>query len=89
MAYEGMDPDEVEGLARRIDGEAQSLSGIITKLDGLVSSMQANWDGADSARFHDTYANQYRGQMTTAVDHLNQLSAAAIHNAGEQRTTSA
>ena len=89
MAYEGMDPDEVDGLARRINTEANNLHGIVSKLDGLVNTMHANWDGADSVRFHDTYQNQYRGQMTTAIDHLNNLATVATHNASEQRSTSA
>jgi WXG100 family type VII secretion target len=88
MAYEGMDPDEVEALGRRINTEATTLGGIITKLDGLVQSMGTNWQGADSTRFHDAYSQQYRTQMATAVRQLETLSQAAISNAGEQRRAS-
>lgn len=87
--WHGMDPDEVDGLARRINSEASNLQSVMTKLDGLVSSMQTNWSGTDSTRFHDTYQSQYRGQIANAIQHLNSLATTAMNNANEQRATSA
>ncbi|MGN6609249.1 MAG: WXG100 family type VII secretion target [Jatrophihabitans sp.] len=88
MNFQGMDPDEVEGIGRQISSEAQSLQGIIRQLDGIVNTMQANWLGDDSNRFHSTYTTQYRQQMNQAVQQLEQLSSAAIRNANEQRSVS-
>lgn len=89
MAQLGMDPDEVETLARQLSSQAETLSGIITRLDGLVSSMHTNWQGTDSDRFHDMYSSQYRTQINAAVQNLNTLSSTALNQAGEQRRTSA
>lgn len=88
MAYEGMDVDQVESLGHQLNTQANSLAQIKTKLDGLVSSMAANWDGADSLRFHDTWTSQYSRQVTDAITNLSTLSQVAIRQAAEQRQTS-
>ncbi len=84
----GMDPDQVEQLGGRINSEAQNLQALMTKLDGLVQSMQNNWKGTDSDRFATEYTGQYRGQINAAVQQLEALSQTAIRNANEQRQTS-
>ena len=60
MAFEGMDPDQIESLGRRLQGEANSLHSIMQQLDGLVNNMSQNWLGADSTRFQASYQQQYR-----------------------------
>ena len=88
MAFEGMDPDQIEALGRRLHGEAASLNGIIQRLDGLVGNMAQNWLGADSTRFQSTYHQQYRQQLNHATQQLEQLGSAALRNANEQRAAS-
>lgn len=86
--FQGMDPDEVEAIGRQINSEAHALQGLIRQLDGIVQTMHASWQGDDSNRFNQTYTSQYRAQMNQAVQHLEQLSNAALRNASEQRGVS-
>lgn len=89
MAFEGMDPDQVESLGRQLQGQQSALSGLISQLDGLTTNMSQNWLGNDSNRFQQTWHGQYRQQLQHAADQLGQLGQVAISNAAEQRRTSA
>jgi uncharacterized protein YukE len=89
MAFEGMDPDQVDSLGRQLQGQQTALQGIITTLDHLASSMATNWVGADSSRFQQTWTGQYRTQLNQAASQLGTLAHQAISNAGQQRQTSA
>ena len=88
MAFEGMDPDQIESLGRRLQGEANSLHSIMQQLDGLVNNMSQNWLGADSTRFQASYQQQYRTQLVHASEQLANLGSVALRNAGEQRAAS-
>jgi uncharacterized protein YukE len=89
MAFEGMDPDQVESLGRQLQHQESALHGIISQLDGLVNSMATNWLGQDSTRFQHSWSGQYRTQLTRAAQQLGTLGSHAISNASEQRRTSA
>lgn len=89
MAFEGMDPDQVDVLGRQLQSQESHLTGLINQLDGLTSTMASNWLGNDSTRFQQTWHGQYRQQLQHAATQLGQLGQTAIQNAAQQRSTSA
>ena len=88
MAFEGMDPDQVEHHGNQLLSESGNLEHLIQSITAQVSTLAANWQGQDSEQFQHEWSNSYLHQMRKAQEALNQLGHAALRNAREQRETS-
>jgi WXG100 family type VII secretion target len=88
MAFEGMDPDQVEQHGRQLLAESGNIEHLIQTITGQVTTLAASWQGHDSDQFHSEWSNTYLRQMQSARDALHTLGTVALHNADEQRRTS-
>lgn len=89
MAFEGMDPDQVEQYGHQLLAESNNIENLVHAITSQVSTLAASWQGQDSDQFQQEWSNTYIHQMQQARDALQHLGQAALHNAQEQRHTSA
>lgn len=89
MAFEGMDPDQIEQYGHQLLSEGNNVENLVHAITSQVSTLAANWQGQDSNQFQQEWSNTYIHQMQQARDALIRLGQVALHNAQEQRETSA
>lgn len=89
MAFEGMDPDQVEQHGHQLLAESSNIENLVHAITSQVSTLAGNWQGQDSEQFQQEWSNTYLHQMQQAREALHQLGQAALRNAQEQRATSA
>jgi uncharacterized protein YukE len=88
MAFEGMDPDQVEHYGNQLLTEAANVGHLIQQIQSNVTAVAANWVGQDSDQFQQEWSGNYIRQMQQAENALATLGHAALSNASEQRNTS-
>jgi WXG100 family type VII secretion target len=89
MAFEGMNPDQVEQYGHQLVAESSNIENLIHSITSQVSTLAANWQGQDSEQFQREWSGTYIRQMQSAHDALYHLGQAALRNAHDQRQTSA
>ena len=89
MPFEGMDIDQVADLARQLDANARTLTGIAALLGGLAEALGQQWRGAAAAVFARDFEASHRPAIVAAAQQLSDLHARVIANLGQQQTASA
>lgn len=89
MSFEGMDADQLRGLAAQIDGDAQALSTLVTTMTGVVTRLTLLWHGPAAVTFEQDWQARYRPALLAAFDVLTDLHTHLINNINQQAFTSA
>jgi len=89
MSFEGMDADELRGLATQINTDAQTLSGLVTNMTGVVARLTLFWHGPMVAVFEQDWQTKYRPSLLAAYDTLTALHTHLVNNIGQQASASA
>lgn len=85
----GMNPDEVEAMARKIQGQhVEAIRNLVREVEGLVNSTSAIWVGTDAERFRSWWPEK-RSRMNAIAEDLNGFGQSALNNAKEQRQATA
>jgi uncharacterized protein YukE len=88
MAFEGMDVDAVETIAKQLQHQADQIHSVISTVDGLINQAEGAWKGGDATQFRDWWTSQHRPALTQAGEAVRGLGQSAMNNASEQRTVS-
>jgi WXG100 family type VII secretion target len=88
MAFEGMDPDQVEQYGHQLLTESSNVEHLMQTIGSHVNSLAASWQGSDSEQFQHEWSGNYVRQMHNAARALHDLGQAALRNAEDQRRTS-
>jgi uncharacterized protein YukE len=81
-----MNPDEVEGLGRRLRQAADQLNSIINELNSRVTS--TTWEGPDARQFKGQWWPEHRQHLSATATALGGFGQSALNNATEQRNVS-
>ena len=66
MSFEGMDVDQLQGLAKQIDSDAQALDSLVTTLTGVVGTITLLWNGPVAATFEQDWQSKNRPALLAA-----------------------
>jgi uncharacterized protein YukE len=89
MSFEGMDVDQLRGLATRINTDAQTLSGLVITMTGVVGRLAEYWHGPVATAFEQDWQTRYRPSLLAAHDTLTALHAHLVNNVSQQAAASA
>jgi uncharacterized protein YukE len=89
MSFEGMDVDQLQGLARQIDADAQTLSDLVTTLTGVAGRLPFYWQGPVAVTFEQDWQAKYRPALLAAGNTLAALHAHLVSNINRQAAASA
>lgn len=89
MSLEGMDADQVQQVARQLDGYARALTHITSALGTLTGELSYHWQGPASAAFQQQWAAQHRAALGGAAQALTDMHAHLIANMQQQIQASA
>jgi uncharacterized protein YukE len=88
MPFEGMDADQLRSLAAQIDTDAQTLSGLVATLTGVVAELTLFWRGPMVAVFEQDWQAKYRPSLLAASDTLTSLHTHLVSNISQQTSAS-
>lgn len=88
MALVGMDVEQVRGLAKQLDQQAQEIQNVIGQIDKLIGQLMGAWQGKDANDFHDWWNSQHKPALAKAQEAIHGLSVSANNNAQEQEQVS-
>jgi len=89
VSLEGMDVDEAQRLAQRLDANAQALGRIAAALTALTAELGQSWQGPAAAVFQHQWAGQYRAALTGAAQAMADLHGHLTANIAQQLQASA
>jgi hypothetical protein len=89
MPFEGMDADQLRGLAAQINTDAQTLSGLVTTMTGVVAELTLFWQGPMVAVFEQDWQTKHRPSLLAAHDTLTGLHTHLVSNIDQQASASA
>jgi uncharacterized protein YukE len=89
MSFEGMDADQLRGLAAQINRDAQALSGLVTTMTGVVARLSHFWHGPVAVTFEQDWQTRYRPALLAACGTLTDLHAHLVSNIDQQASASA
>lgn len=89
MAFEGMDVDRLQGLARQIDSDAQALDRLVTTLTGVAEALTLLWNGPVAAAFEQDWQSKNRPALLAAHHTLTDLHTHLVANVSQQTSASA
>ena len=69
----GLTPDQMRGRAGEFTSAANTLSDVITKMDGLLTNLQDEWKGASSQSFKSKF-DELRPGFVKAKDLIDEIS---------------
>ena len=84
--YIGMNPDEVEDLAKDLELRAGDLETLLSTLTSKLST--TTWVGTDRNRFEEAWQGTISLNLTNAANQLREAGGAARSDASAQRLTS-
>ncbi len=79
-------PDQMRERANQYRNEADTVNGVITKMDGLLSDLQAEWEGASSESYAARYEELKPG-FVKAEELIREIAAALDSTANIVETT--
>ncbi len=82
----GLDPEEMERVASRMDAEAQRMDEAIRQVTSQLKSTQ--WVGPDRDRFEQQWTSEHQVSVRRTVELLRENARNLKRHAKEQRTTS-
>jgi hypothetical protein len=88
MAFEGLDVEAVEELARQLHAQSERLGSISGAVNLLVDHSGHVWQGPSAEQFAGDWHQHYRPSLLGAMEALQGLSVSAANNAHDQRTAS-
>lgn len=88
MPMEGMNVEAVRQLGRDLNGQANQLMSVSSRVDALVNDVRQNWMGPDAVAFVGWWRNEHRPKLQSLIDVLIGLGKAAANNADEQEQAS-
>jgi uncharacterized protein YukE len=89
MSFEGMDVDQLQGLAKQIDSDAQALDKLVITLTGVVGTLTLLWNGPVAATFEQDWQSKNRPALRSAYDILTSLHTHLVNNISQQTSASA
>ena len=89
MSFEGMDVDQLQGLAKQIDSDAQALDNLVTSLTGVVGTITLLWNGPVAATFEQDWRSKNRPALLAAYNTLTALHTHLVNNINQQTSASA
>ncbi len=89
MSFEGMDLDQLRGLAAQIDKDAQTLDGLVITMTSVVAELTLFWHGPTVAVFEQDWQTKYRPSLLAAYDTLTALHTHLVNNIDQQTSASA
>ena len=89
MSFEGMDVDQLQGLAKQIDADAQTLDNLVNTLTGVVSTLTHLWNGPVATTFEQGWQSKNRPALLTASNTLRDLHTHLVSNISQQTSASA
>jgi len=89
MPFEGMDADQLRGLAARVDSDANTLSGLVATMTGVVAGLAVSWQGPMVAVFEQDWQAKHRPSLLAAHDTLTGLHTHLVSNIDQQASASA
>jgi uncharacterized protein YukE len=89
MSFEGMDADQLRGLAAQINTDAQTLSGLVTTMTGVLAELTLFWQGPMVAVFERDWQAKHRPSLLAAHDTLTGLHTHLVSNIDQQTSASA
>ena len=89
MSFEGMDVDQLQGLAKQIESDAQALYNLVTSLTGVVGTLTLLWNGPVAATFEQDWQSKNRPALLAAYDTLTNLHTHLVSNISQQTSASA
>jgi len=60
-------PDDMREIARKYNSEAEEVSGVIDRMDGLFNNLQSEWEGQASQAYAQRYT-ELRPGFVSAKD---------------------
>ena len=84
-----MDVDQAQGLARRLEANAQALASIDAALAGLASELSHYWRGPALAAFQQQWATRHRPALGNATQALADMHTHLVANIQQQLRASA
>jgi uncharacterized protein YukE len=89
MSFEGMDVDQLRGLATQINTDTQTLSGLMINMTAVVGQLTLFWQGPMVAVFELDWQTKYRPSLLAAYDTLTALHTHLVSNINQQALASA
>jgi uncharacterized protein YukE len=89
MAFEGMDVDQVTGVANQLGHQADQIDNVISSINGLVSQLSGIWQGKDATEFEGWWNNQHMPALKHASEAVHGLRQSALNNVSAQQQASA
>lgn len=84
---QGMDHSAVLTIAAQLDTDQQTVTDLMQRAQGAVSTLGQNWFGSDSSQFASDWAAR-SGQLMGAADVIAVMSKQARTQASDQQATS-
>ncbi|MDR2570207.1 MAG: WXG100 family type VII secretion target [Oscillospiraceae bacterium] len=50
-----MTPEDMRSRASDVDGQRQAFGDVVTRMDGVLNQLEAEWDGAASRKFREQF----------------------------------
>lgn len=89
MSFEGMDVEQLQGLAKQIDSDAQALDKLVITLTGVVGTLTLLWNGPVAATFEQDWQSKNRPALLAAYNTLRDLHTHLVSNISQQTSASA
>jgi uncharacterized protein YukE len=89
MSLEGMDVDELQGIATQLDTDLQTLNRLVSTVSGLAGRLSAIWRGPAASDFEADWQFKYRPSLLVAASTLTSLHTHLVSNLNQQAAASA
>jgi uncharacterized protein YukE len=89
VSFEGMDVDELDGLAKQIDSDTQKLYDLVTTLNGALGELVLLWHGPVATTFEQDWQAKNRPALLAAYNTLSALHKHLMTNISQQSSASA
>jgi uncharacterized protein YukE len=87
-SFSGMDVDEVERLAARLDLQAKAVAAVVGVVDAAIAGLTGVWSGEDLDAFRAVWHQTHRPKATAIGDQLSGWVTELRRQAVEQRVAS-
>lgn len=88
MAFEGMDPDVVQGLGQQLKHQEDAIHSLVSAVDGIINQIEGAWKGHDATEFMGWWQQQHRPALMNAAGAVGGLGQSALNNVNQQRQAS-
>lgn len=89
MSFEGMNVDQMQGLAKQIESDAQALYNLVNNLNGILAGLIFTWNGPMAATFEQDWQHKNRPALLNAYTILTNLHTHLVDNINGQDSASA